>query len=229
MTRNSKTKDLVLMGIMTAIIFVMGLTPIGYIKTGTLSIALITIPVSIAAYALGPKGGTVAGLFFGITSAIMAFTAPSALMVKLMDISPAKVVILCVVPRVLVGLCSGTISHFLRKGTIPSAPAGTISAPSPDEIQPRKSRIPSAVSGGITGFSVAFLNTVFFMSSLLFLFGNSDVVQGMKHHENLVLFIIAVVTINVIIEWVSCTVITSGVAAALKSARLIDTPKKAEA
>ena len=202
MTRNTKTKDLVLMGIMTAIIFVMGLTPFGYIKTGTLSIALITIPVAIAAYALGPKGGAVAGLSFGITSAIMAFTSPSALMVALGAYSPVRVVLLCIVPRVLVGLCSGTIGYFLRK-----------------------SKLPAAVSGGIAGFSVAFLNTVFFMSSLLFLFGKSDTVQAMKGHNNLVIFIVAVVSLNVVIEWISCTVITSGVAAALSAAKLIDSPK----
>ena len=60
MKRTTKTKNLVLMGIMTAIIFLMGLTPLGYIKTGTLSIALITIPVAIAAFALGPQGGALA-------------------------------------------------------------------------------------------------------------------------------------------------------------------------
>ncbi|MBQ8965930.1 ECF transporter S component [Ruminococcus sp.] len=202
MTRNTKTKNLVLMGIMTAIIFLMGLTPIGYVKTGTLSIALITIPVAIAAYALGPVGGTVAGLAFGTTSAIMAFTAPSPLMVALTADSPVKVVVLCVVPRALVGLCAGTIGYFMRKA-----------------------KLPSAFAGGATGFSVAFLNTVFFMSSILFLFGNTETVQSMKGHENLLIFVFAVVSVNVVIEWISCTVITSGVAAALSAARLIDVPK----
>lgn len=211
MTRNSKTKDLVLMGVLSAIIFIMGLTPIGYVKTGTLSIALITIPVAITAYALGPKGGTVAGLFFGITSTIMAFTSPSAMMVALADISPAKVAVLCIVPRVLVGLCSGTIAHLLKSA-----------------------KIPSAISGAVTGFSVAFLNTVFFMSSLVFLFGNSDYVKTMREsvapNKNVVLFILAIVTVNVIIEWVASTVVTSAVAGALTSARLIEAPgKRAEA
>ncbi|MCR5021449.1 ECF transporter S component [Ruminococcus sp.] len=201
--KKNKTKNLVLMGIMTAIIFVMGLTPIGYIKTGTLSIALITIPVAIAAFALGPQGGALAGLSFGITSAIVAFTNPSALMVALTDISPVRTVILCVVPRVLVGLLAGTIAQVLK----------TIKVPAP-------------ISGGITGFSVAFLNTIFFMSTLLMMFGDSETVKGMEGHQNLVLFIIAVVTLNVAIEWISCTVITSAVALALSKAGFISTPKK---
>ena len=199
--KNNKTKNLVLMGIMTAIIFVMGLTPIGYIKTGTLSIALITIPVAIAAFALGPQGGALAGLSFGITSAIKAFATPDKLMVALTNISPVRTVILCVVPRVLVGLLAGTIAHVLKK-----------------------IKVPAPIAGGITGFSVAFLNTVFFMSTILMMFGDSEAVKGMEGHHNLVLFIIAAVTTNALIEWISCPVLTSAVAAALSKARLIDAP-----
>ncbi|HCJ42025.1 ECF transporter S component [uncultured Ruminococcus sp.] len=207
MTRNSKTKDLVLMGVMTAIIFIMGLTPIGFIKTGTLSITLIPIPVAIAAYALGPVGGTLAGLSFGITSAITAFIKPDKTMVVLISISVVKVAALCIVPRVLVGFCAGMVAK-LMKGL----------------------KVTSAMGGALTGFSVAFLNTVFFMSSLVALFGNSEAVKAMKGERNLVLFIIAIVTVNVIIEWVCSTVITSYVAGALTKARLISTPaKKAEA
>lgn len=196
------------MGVMTAIIFVMGLTQIGYIQTATLKVALVTIPVSIAAFALGPQGGALAGLSFGITSAIMAFTNPSELMVALTNISPVRTVILCVVPRVLVGFLAGTIAQVLK----------TIKVPSP-------------ISGGITGFSVAFLNTVFFMSTILMMFGDSEAVKGMEGHHNLVLFIIAAVTTNALIEWISCPVLTSAVAAALSKARLIDapTPKKKKA
>lgn len=208
MKKTNKTKNLVLMGVMTAIIFVMGLTQIGYIQTATLKVALVTIPVSIAAFALGPQGGALAGLSFGITSAIMAFTNPSELMVALTNISPVRTVILCVVPRVLVGFLAGTIAQVLK----------TIKVPSP-------------ISGGITGFSVAFLNTVFFMSTILMMFGDSEAVKGMEGHHNLVLFIIAAVTTNALIEWISCPVLTSAVAAALSKARLIDapTPKKKKA
>lgn len=203
--KNNKTKNLVLMGIMTAIIFVMGLSPLGYIQTATLKIALVTIPVSIAAFALGPQGGALAGLSFGITSAIAAFTTPGAFLAPLVSISAVRTVILCVVPRVLVGLLAGTIAQVLK----------TIKVPAP-------------ISGGITGFSVAFLNTIFFMSTLLMMFGDSETVKGMEGHHNLVLFIIAVVTLNVAIEWISCTVLTSAVALGLSKARLIDapTPKK---
>lgn len=210
MTRNTKTKELVLMGLMTGMIFLLGLTPIGYIKTGTLSITLITIPVAIAAYALGPVGGTVAGLAFGITSFITALTNPSAMMIALTGVSIAKSFVLCIVPRVLDGLLVGLISAGMKK-----------------------MGIMSAVSGAIAGFAVAFLNTVFFMSSLVILFGNTEYVKNMRStvapNKGVILFIVAIVSVNVIIEWVSTTVITSAVSGALTSARLIKAPKKAEA
>ena len=56
------------------------------------------------------------------------------------------------------------------------------------------------------------------------MFGDSETVKGMEGHHNLVLFIVAVVTLNVTIEWISCTVLTSGVGTALSKARLIDAP-----
>jgi hypothetical protein len=63
------------------------------------------------------------------------------------------------------------------------------------------------------------------------MFGDSEAVKGMEGHHNLVLFIIAAVTTNALIEWISCPVLTSAVAAALSKARLIDapTPKKKKA
>lgn len=210
MTRNTKTKDLVIMGVMTGMIFLMGLTPIGYIKTGTLSITLITIPVAITAYALGPVGGTVAGLAFGITSLITAFTNPSAMMLALTGVSVARTYVLCLVPRVLDGLLIGLLSAGLKKVGVKSA-----------------------ISGAIAGFGIAFLNTVFFMSSLVLLFGNTEYVKNMRAtvapNKGVVLFIFAIVSVNVLIEWISTTVITSAVSGALTSARLIKAPEKAHA
>ena len=203
MTRNSKIRDLVLMGIMTGMIFLMAFTPIGYIKTGTLSITLITIPVAITAYALGPKGGAVAGLAFGVTSAIMAFMNPSAMMVALTGVSAAKAIVLCTLDGLIVGLISDLM---------------------------KKIKVPSAVGGAVSGFAVAFLNTVFFMSSLVLLYGNTEYVQNMRESvapgKNVVLFILAIVSINVAIEWIASTVATSGVAAGLTAARLIEAPRK---
>ena len=196
-------RQLVILGLMTGMIFLMGLTPIGYIKTGTLSITLITIPVAITAYVLGPVGGAIAGLMFGITSLISAFTQPSAMMIALTEASVARTAVLCLVPRILDGLLIGLLSAGLKK-----------------------TRIPTAVSGAIAGFGIAFVNTVLFMSSLVILFGNTEYVKNMRADRNLVVFIIAIVSVNVIIGWVSTAVVTCAVSTGLQRAGFINTKAK---
>ena len=197
-------RQLTVLGLMTGMILLMGLTPIGYIKTGTLSITLITIPVAITAYALGTVGGVIAGLFFGITSLISAFTNPSPMMVALTEASIARTVVLCLVPRTLDGLLIGLLSTALKK-----------------------TKVKTVISGAIAGFGVAFLNTVFFMSSLVILFGNTEYVKNMRKDRNVIIFIIAIVTMNVVIEWISTAVVTSAVSAGLQRAGFIKGKAKA--
>ena len=52
------TKYMVELALMVAVILVMSLTPLGYIRTPGLSITLLTVPVAVGAIILGPVGGT---------------------------------------------------------------------------------------------------------------------------------------------------------------------------
>ena len=67
------TKYLVELALLVAIILIMAFTPIGYIKTAGLEIALLVVPVAVGAVVLGPKGGAILGAVFGITSFIQCF------------------------------------------------------------------------------------------------------------------------------------------------------------
>ena len=73
MNSKGNTKFLVELALMVAIIIVMALTPLGYIKTPGLSVTLLTIPVTIGAVMLGPAGGAVCGAAFGLTSFYQTF------------------------------------------------------------------------------------------------------------------------------------------------------------
>ena len=64
----ARTKFMVELALMVAIIFVMAFTPLGYFQTMGLSITFLTVPVAVGAIILGPKGGAICGLAFGITS-----------------------------------------------------------------------------------------------------------------------------------------------------------------
>ena len=85
------------------------------------------------------------------------------------------------------------------------------------------------LSCAVTGFLSAFLNTLFFMWLLVFLFGNTEYVQGLMCGKNVILFICTFVGINAVCEMLTATVITGAVGAALYKARLLpETEKKSE-
>lgn len=71
------TRYMVELALMAAIIFLMAFTPLGYFRTPGLSITFLTVPVAVGAIILGPKGGAICGLTFGITSLIQCFMGGS--------------------------------------------------------------------------------------------------------------------------------------------------------
>ena len=57
-----------------AILLLLALTPLGYIRTPILNITILTVPIAIGAIALGPTAGAVLGFVFGLTSAWSAIS-----------------------------------------------------------------------------------------------------------------------------------------------------------
>ena len=83
------------------------------------------------------------------------------------------------------------------------------------------------VSCAVTGFCSAFLNTVFFMSALVLLFGRTDYVKDLiesKGNGNVLLFVVVFVGVNALFEMVVSTVVTTAVGTALHKAKLIEGP-----
>ena len=143
-----KIYKLTLTAVLTALIFVMAFTPLGYLKIGTVSITFLMIPVVIGAIVGGPSVGTVLGLMFGATSFIDTFGT------TLFGINPVYTAIMCFVPRILMGLFCGLIyKAFGKKNYIKTGTA-------------------------LTSFCGGFINTVLFVGALLLLFYNSDYIQS---------------------------------------------------
>ena len=78
----------------------------------------------------------------------------------------------------------------------------------------------------VTGFAAAFLNTLFFMSALILLFGQTEYMQGLINGQNILLFVCAFVGVNAVFEMLSSTVITGAVGSVLLKAGFIQTPAK---
>ncbi|MBR1862883.1 MAG: ECF transporter S component [Ruminococcus sp.] len=199
MKNKISTKDLVLMGVITAVLFVMAYTPLGYLNVGAVAITFNTIPVAVAAMAVGPVGGAVAGGVFGLTSYLQA--------AQLINISPLLTVVLCFVPRIADGLICGFAARYMMK-------AG---------VKP-------AISGGVTGFLAACLNTLFFLPALVLLFGSTEYIQGIRETiapgKGVFMFLVAFAGVNAVVEWIAVTAATSAIGTALSSARLIGVSKK---
>ena len=196
------TKSLVLLGLLTAVVMVFSFTPIGSIPVGPLVITLNIIPVSIAAVALGPVGGLIMGSVFGIFSFLQCFGIgiPSGMGATLVSIDPFLAFIQRFVPRALDGFLVGLIFKGVSSFSNPH------------------------IGSLVAGFCTAFLNTLFFMSALILLFGNTDYVQGLRNGKNVVAFVVTFVGINAVCEMITCTIITGAIGVALYKAGMISVP-----
>lgn len=183
MNSSQKTGKIVRLGLLVAILIVMEVTNIGYIKTPTgLELTLMQIPVLIGAIIMGPAEGAILGGVFGLTSFFQCF-GKSQFGATLMGINPVLTFIVCFFPRLLMGLCCGLIFKALNKDGKGILPFGAAS------------------------LSGAALNTLFFMTALIVLFGNSEYIMAMRGSMNIFKFIAAFVGVQGVIEAIVCTVI----------------------
>lgn len=165
-----------------AIMIIMSITPLGYIKMPTVEITLLPVPIVVGAILLGPASGALFGTVFGITSFLQCIGIPTLSWFgsMLFSINGFYTLILCIIPRILMGYLTGVIFKLLSK------------------IDKTK-----FVSYVITSISGALMNTVFFITALMLLFGNSEFILGLIEeigNNNIFLFFVGFVGINGLIE-----------------------------
>lgn len=186
------TRYMVELALMAAIIFLMAFTPLGYFRTPGLSITFLTVPVAVGAIILGPKGGAICGLTFGITSLIQCFMGGS-FGSMLLSINPVGTAITCVVPRVLEGFLCGMVFQGIRKVSKNSAYL-------------------------VASLACPLLNTVLFMSAVVLIFYQTEYIQGFVEAlgvTNPLMFVVAFVGLQGLIEAGVCFLIASAVSRTL--------------
>ena len=193
------TKSIVMLGVLAAMVMLFSFTPIGSIPIGPLVITLNVIPVAIAAVALGPVGGAIIGAVFGMFSFLQCFGIgiPSGMGAMRVQINPFFAFVQRFIPRALDGFLAGLIFNAVAKAT---------------DVR---------LSYFVTGFCTALMNTAFFMLSLVFLFGNTEYVQGLMKGKSVLPFIVSFVGINAVVEMITATIVTGAVGFALYQAKLI--------
>lgn len=197
-SRRSTVSTLTILALLSALLVVLGLVNIP--QPAGLSITFNMIPVAIAAIALGVPGGAIIGGVFGLISFLQCFglIGYSAMGAALVNVSPVLMFIQRFVSRVLVGVLCGVIYRAMQKKSVKES-----------------------VKCTVTGFLAAFLNTLFFMSLLVLLFGHTEYLQNLMAGRGVIAFIIASVGINAVVEMIVAAVVTGAVGVALKKARLI--------
>ena len=193
--KKNRTRYMTELALMSAIIFLMAFTPLGYFRTPGLSITFLTVPVAVGAIILGPEGGAVCGLVFGITSLIQCFMGGS-FGSMLLSINPLGTAFTCIVPRVLEGLLCGLVFRWIKRVSKNSAYfAASLACP--------------------------LLNTVFFMSAIVLILYHTEYIQGLVQTlgvTNPLMFVVAFVGVQGMIEAVVCFLIASAVSRALGAA-----------
>lgn len=181
------TKKMVQIAVLMAITIIMGVTPLGTIRTPFMSVSLVTIPVSIAAILTGVVGGAMCGATFGITSFINAITGTSGMMTILFGVSPVGVVVTTIVPRVLEGIFVALLFKLFRE----------------------KLHMKS-FANYLASLCCPLLNTIMFMTCVCLFFYKSDYITGLVEKfgaTNPFAFVILLVGIQGLVEAITCTIV----------------------
>lgn len=186
----SKTLQMAQLAILLAILLVMAFTPLGYLKIGPLSVSFLTLPVAIGAVILGPKAAIILGTAFGLTSFYQCL-GMDALGVALMGVSPVRTFIMCVVPRVLIGLVTGNLYQLLKGKN-------------------------DKVATAVTCLAAPIVNTVCFLGAMVLFFGHTPVLQQFGDTVWAILSVMGIA--NVIPETLVCLLAGTAICLALKKA-----------
>jgi len=187
---SSKTLMLAQLGILAAIMLILHFTGLGYFKFGIFEMTIMLVPVIIGAITLGPIGGAVLGVLFGIsvclvpgTQGVMALNAPA-------------VIILCVGVR---GLGIGSLIGVIFKGV-------------------KRFDRDKVWSYEATGLIAAMLNTFITLAGLVVIFGGAPENVGFPEGISRWAFFtgfFSMVIVQAVFEALICTIVAGLVSKAV--------------
>ena len=200
MNITKKTRTLAIAGILTAITFLLGLTPIGYIPLPTMKITILCIPVLIGVLLEGLGVGLWLGFVFGLTSLLQIFMG-DPMGIFLMNISVPRTLLVVFIPRLLVPV----LAYLVYKG-----------------IKAIGNKITDKVGYGLSAFVGSITNTVFFLGMLYILFipemGQLAEAFGTTK-EGMMAVIGSIVVTNGIPEAIAAVIIVAAVCIAVSAYR----------
>lgn len=192
MTNQDRTKKLVILALFCAIMGVMAVTNIGMIPLGFMNATTLHIPVILCAVLLGPKEGMFMGFVFGLISLLTNTFRPNVTSFVFSPFyqseygNPVFSLLICFVPRILIGLFSVLSYRGLKK-----------------------TELPQILALGTSGFIGSITNTIFVMGGIGLLFGDGYAAAKGMAVEALGNVIGSVVLINGVPEALVAAVLTA--------------------
>lgn len=192
MNQGRKIRQMALTGFFLALQIVMTVTRIGYIPLGPINITTMHIPVIIAGIFLGSASGAAVGFVFGLTSMLMATFTPGP---TSFIFSPFITVggisgnfgslVICFVPRILLGWISGWLFRLLR----------------------RRFGVNDLLACGISAAVSTMLHTLMVMGLIWLIFAPSYAQALGIPEEGIGAVILGVITTNGVLETIAAAVI----------------------
>ena len=195
MNNRTNLRKMTELAIFISIVLVMKITGLSSIPVGPLVMTLTMIPIAIGAMLLGPVEGAVLGFIYGLTSLYDALTSKSAMTHFFFQVSPVNTVILCVIIRTLVGFLTGIIFKAVKK------------------IDKKK-----FICYYVGGLAAPMINTILFMGYIVVVFYRTEFVQNLADKvgaANPLMFVVLVVGIQGMLEWLGGVIIGGSVAKAV--------------
>lgn len=154
--RSNKTLRLVELALLSAVIVVLGVTPLGMIPIPVMKATTLHIPVIIGAILLGPLDGGILGFVFGLVSLMTNTFSPGVTSFVFSPFYTTGVasgnfwsLVICFVPRIMIGVTAGFLFRALAKVD--------------------RSKIIAAAATGVVG---SLVNTVLVFTGISIFFGN---------------------------------------------------------
>lgn len=189
-----RTKTLVELAMLSAVILLLTLTPLGYLPIGPLEITTMMIPVAIGAMTMGAGAGLFLGSVFGVSSFLtcLGILRVSSFGQMLFSISPLGTAAVCIIPRLLMGLLCGLLFRGLN----------------------RKKQNRTWTFAVCSAFS-ALCNTVLFMGGLALLFRPTLLSMAAEEGKPLFVFILSISLFNCLGEIAASILVGTPVAKAV--------------
>ena len=199
----TKVSRMTLLAMLVAVLVVLAVVNIP--MPAGLSITFNMIPVAVAAMAMGIPGGIIVGGAFGLISFLQCYgiCGVSGMGVALVTANPSfSFACLMFVQRFVSRVLVGVLAALVFRGM-------------------KKTGAPMYIKGVATGLSAAFFNTLFFMTLLVLLFGQTEFMRDQMAGRSVAAYLVASVGINAVVEMIVAALVTGAAGVALKKARMI--------